>query len=316
MTVESLSLIKLIDETMINKIGLTISDPVISYLDENDNIKYLKMPEDFDGNIQMNEIDSSWSPEENNLIIEQDFHIDLPYYLFGEEGVTSQKNKLGLAVHYYSKTSSFQKTEMVGVIEYKDESTTIHFKKTFSAETLRGLIYFEFFVFLKENNKQLPFQAEIVGTDVTRQPLDAYTLLVDGDGSTFPIEEINEKGQPLWKLEMNWIDVFTDMFDYSNLRLLLNKQHPLYESLYVNNRKVNEYLMNEIIISAMSMIVQKVILIDNERINDEMNATPGSIAQAVWYWMSSFNLEVGSLEEINASFHRFADPYVGGDADA
>lgn len=315
MAIKHLSLFKRLDDILSDRIGLKVEEPKLSYLNSEQEEVDIEIKETGLNNFKLNELDSTWSPEVNNLYIEQNFIIKCPDKLFGEEGITSSKNILGLGVHYYSKTSNFQTTKSLGEIRNTDSELVIMFKENFSVSSISGLIFFEFFIYLKTIKESLPFQADLIGMNLSDEPIDTYSILIDGDGSIFPIEEIDEKNEPLWKLVMNWTDVEVDLFDYSNIRLLLNKAHPLFKSLFKENYKVNNYLMNEIMISAMSMIVQKVILIDRENITIDMDATQGSIAQVVWYWISTFELNLNSLEEINESFHKNVDPFIEGGID-
>ena len=68
----------------------------------------------------INEFDSMWSPYENNLKLEQKLIIEYPMVLFGKDGITCESNKIGLAVHIYSKTSNFQETVKVASFENKN----------------------------------------------------------------------------------------------------------------------------------------------------------------------------------------------------
>ena len=97
----------------------------------------------------------------------------------------------------------------------------------------------------------MPFQTKLEGVNLNIENLEAFSILVDGDGSVFPIEEVEEVGGPLWKVDFNWTDIESDSFSSSNVKLLLNRAHPIYNYLYNEKHNVNKYLMNEIILSAM-----------------------------------------------------------------
>lgn len=307
-----LSLFKKLDEDLYEKAEFIVSNPLFSYENYDKEKIYIEDNEDESNTYNINELASSWSPDQHNLNIQQEFKIKKPIYLFGEEGITSKHNVIGFAIHYYSKTSNFQKTREIGQITFEDKEIEFVFNQEFSSSTLRGAVHFDFIIYLKESNKKEPFQTDIIGMTLSNEPIDTYIVLVDGDGSEFPIEEINEKGQALWKLSMNWTDIYTDPFDSSNVRLLLNKAHPLYNFLYNEKHRVNQYLLNEILITAMSMIVQKIVLIDKEEITEDAQDSSGSIAQVVWYWITTFNLNLDSLETISDSFHKKVDPFIGG----
>ena len=80
-----------------------------------------------------------WSPYENNLKLEQKLIIEYPMVLFGKDGITCESNKIGLAVHIYSKTSNFQETVKVASFEKQESRLELNFNYNFEPSTIRGL---------------------------------------------------------------------------------------------------------------------------------------------------------------------------------
>lgn len=308
-----LSLFRKIDEKLINNVGIEISEPIFYYENSDNELNYIEYPEEGLSEFRLNEFDTSWSPDFHNLGIEQQYVIKNASFLFGEAGVTHPTNELGLAAHIYSRSSRYQETVHVADIKNSQNPQIFVFKKEFDKKSIRGTINFEVFIYLKKHFQSLPFQTKLEGVNLNIENLEAFSILVDGDGSVFPIEEVEEVGGPLWKVDFNWTDIETDSFSSSNVKLLLNRAHPIYNYLYNEKHNVNKYLMNEIILSAMVLIIQKAILIDKESISEDNDYSPGSIAQVLLYWITTFEVRLDSLESISESLHKNADLFNRGD---
>lgn len=309
----TLSLFNKVDSTLSNSIGIQISDPVFSYETKDNENKYLESDEKGISEYRINELDTSWSPDFHNLVIEQIYTINNASLLFGKKGVTHPENELGLAAHIYSRSSRYQETIHIADIKNEEKCQSFKFIKEFDKKTIRGAVNFEVFIYLKKNNFSLPFQSKMEGVNLNVDYLDTFSILVDGDGSIFPIEEIEEIGGSLWKVDINWTDIETDSFSASNVKLLLNSAHPIYNYLFNEKHNANKYLMSEIVMSAMVLIIQRAILIDKETISEDVDYTQGSIAQVLLYWITTYEVKVDTLESISESLHKNADIFNRGD---
>lgn len=295
----SIALYKQLTPKLIDEAKFEISLPTLGFINSMNEETTIDLDDSYNYNV--NDISPEWSPVENNLTVRQQFIISNPSVLFGEDGLTSELNKLAISVKIYSRLSNFSRNIKLDSFSRDDKHVIIDYEENFNPNSLRGTIFFEFSLITSEVNESLLFQADQVGMQLTSAPLIAYTFNVDGDGSEFPIEENHEPGKGLWKVWMNWIDVYSDSFDSTSVKLILNNAHPLYESLFISNRRINSYLMNDIIVSAMIIIMQKAIIVENNEINEDMDAEPNSIAKAIWYWISTFNIQTDSLESISNS---------------
>lgn len=307
-----ISLYKTIDEELLNFVDVETPLPIFSYIKEKEDLEeYIEFNNsDFSNEFVINEADPEWSPIEHNLILKQNFYINHTEKLFGENGVTDRLNKLGIACHVYSKTSNFQKTLHVSDIRYKEGTTNISFEHIFNENTLGGVVFLDFFIYLKEHKISSVNHAEFLGTNLMTTDLLSYSLIIDGSGSEFPIVEINDSNKPLWSVEFNWTDIYEDLFNASSVRLILNQAHPLFDQLMNQRYRVNQYLMNDIIINAMAMIIQKVYLIEQYNLEEETDFQPGSIAQIVWYWVSTYEVNLDSLETIANSIRKNTDAFI------
>lgn len=291
-----ISLYRKIDHKTVESMGINIK-PVLKYRDDaEDKIIYIK--EDI---IALNEHDENWSPNNHELSLGVTLSVEKPYLLFGKNSITAASNKIGLACHMYSKESHFQKTVPIDYIRNVRNKIEIDFKYEFPPSSLRGHIYFEFFIYLAEKNEVAKYQADRVGMILNEENVYELELIVDGDASVFPMTEFEEKDGPLWKLEKYWVDANDAIFDSSNVNLSLNTQHPLFDQVQKGKTRVSRAMMGDIMIQAMTQIIQQVILIENNSL-DENDIYPNSIMAAVKYWIDTFDIkDVSSIFSISNS---------------
>lgn len=295
----TIALYKQLTPKLIEAAKFDIALPSLSFVNSLNEESPILIDDSYNYNI--NEFSPEWSPMDNNLIIRQKITISNPLALFGVNGITSNLNKLAISVKIYSRLSNFSKNIKLKSFSRDDNNVVAEYEEIFEPNSLRGTIYFEFSLITSEINKTLLYQADQVGMQLTSNPLVAYSLTVDGDGSEFPIEEVNEPGKGLWRIWMNWVDIYSDAFDSTNIKLILNNAHPLYERLFNKRNRLNSYVMNDIIVSSIILIIQKAIIVERNQITEDMDAEPNSIAKAIWYWISTFNIQTDSLESISNS---------------
>lgn len=301
-----ISLYKKINMNLIDKSGLRVLNPEFSYNASGEKTKIL-VGDSFEGILTVNEFDSMWSPIEHDLEVNQTFLIEKPSELYGEQGVTMIGNKIGLAVHIHSKSSSFQKTIDFGTIPYTDNLVSIEFNHRFPPSSLRGNIKLDFYAYLKESNTSYNTHASRVGMILSQGDIDNWMIVTDGDGSVFPMSEFEDKNGPLWRLDKNWVEANLDTFDSSNVNLSLNIAHPLFEQAKAGKLQISRAYMGNILIQAMTMIIQQVIIVEKNTLTDEQEVLPDSILAAVSYWVSSFDIDTSSLFSIANTMHDYWD---------
>lgn len=299
-----ISLFKKIDNQLLEKVGYSLEKPIISYLDDTDLEKNI-LCEHEDRIVLMTELDSLWSPINHNLKVEQVIKITNPSYFFGESGVTSSENKIGFAAHIHSTTSNFQKVINFGSLEYTEKPTDVSFEYNFPKSSIRGVIYIDFLIYLKDYQSGGAFQTDIVGMKLNEGDIGNIIIYVDGDGSIFPITEFEEKDGPLWILEKNWIEPNLDTFDVSNINLSLNIAHPLFAQLKEGKNRVNKRFMGDIIVQAMAYIINDVLFNDGYTVEDFEDAEPNSILAAVAYWITTFEIDISSAFSVSNSLRRY-----------
>ncbi|WP_413367297.1 hypothetical protein [Lysinibacillus sp. 3P01SB] len=304
--VNEIALYNKIDEEMAEQAGLRIEEPVLFYKDNGEE-RIIPLGDSFEGLVQINEFDTMWSPNEHNLEIKQRFIIENPHILFGCDGVTMEGNKIGIAVHIHSKSSNFQRTIQAGEIVNIEKSQVIDFYYEFPVSTIRGIIELDFFMYLKESSTQHPLHASKAGMILSKGNISSLIIVVDGEGSTFPITEFDDKNGPLWKLDINWVEANIDAFNSSNVTLSLNTAHPLFEQIKSGKMPISRAMMGDILVQAMAMIIQQVVIVEKNSIEESEEIMPGSILSAVQYWVSTFEVDTSSLFTITNTLREHWD---------
>ena len=294
------------NENLREKVGLTALKPIFSYFVDNKK-KFIELNKEFESVFTINEYDSEWSPDDNNLEVIQKFTFNNPSFLYGEEGITMGKNSIGIAARVYSKMSNFQKTVPFGTVPNSDEPISLEYCINFPKSSIRGDIFIDFFLYLKKVNEINPLQASKAGMILSENYIGNLVIVVDGIGSTFPMTEFEDKKGPLWKLENNWVDASVDSFDSSYVNLSINVAHPLFEQLKSGKQSASRALMGDIMIQAMTTIIQQVVIIEKNSLEENNDSLPNSILNAVQYWVSTFNIDISSLFSIMNTMRSYWD---------
>jgi len=295
-----ISLYNKIDESLVKDSGINLLFTGIEYKNNNE-VTNVSVQEDYNNVLVMNEMDDNWSPSEYELTLNHRLSIENPKLLFGETGVTMPGNSIGLAAHIYSKTANFQKTVDLFEVTYRKNAISYDFSHHFPVGVLNGKVEFEYFFYLKDVKETYFRHASKKGMVLTLEHISTMTLIVDGDGSAFPITEFEDKEGPLWKLETNWVEPNIEPFNSSTVNLSLNIKHPLFEQVKNGRTQISRAMMGDIMLQAMSLIIIEVIFKDQKNIEEKLEDTSDSILSAVQYWVESFDIDTSSIAGISNS---------------
>lgn len=292
-----LTLHKVIDMDLLNEMKVEIDSFELSYKNDEETEQSITLKNIKDTKVYLGEVQEYWDPNIHNLEIYRKIIIQHPENLFTEKGVASEKTTLGIAYHVHSKTSGFQKVGDTGVTLTSDvkDNSEIEFHYNFPVASIKGEVNINLFIYVKSPGEEKLGFANRTGIELG--VVDHFQLVVDGEGSTFPIVEVERPGKSLWQLVMKWNDVAIDPFDAEYVRLELNKSHYMYNYIF-NNTKPSEFLLSEIISNVMAQVIYNAVNDDN--FTDSPDDTE-SIANVVSYWISTYEVETTSLENISYS---------------
>lgn len=251
-----------------------------------------------------------WHPDLFDLSILCKCSVNSPVFLFGPNGIAPKNSTIGVAIQWTAKGSSVRGIQPIGVLKLNDKvPVLIEGDVSFPSKVLKGLLSLKVIYYLKEvksiekNERHL---ANIPGTILGE--LDETRVLIDGNGSVFPIVETSAPGEPLWWVDCNWNDPREDSFTEENFCIHLNTAHKDYPSLNENEGLSNSPLLAEIIATSLQMLITNV-LSDQTAAEDTKkghNLEAGSISAVIHYFMQTFdwNTDINSPEKMAISIRK------------
>lgn len=295
----NISMYKTINNEIYKKLDIKNINMCFSYTKDNEIVSIKLKDEDNIHSFYMGNSDSYWDVNLDDLIIERTFTLGNTKALFGNQGITTSDGELGIGVHIYSRSSNFQTTITLDEVITEDIiCKDIKFKYIFKSGEIKGDIYFTIFIYLRKKIKNIPMYANIPGMKLGE--IDNFKITVDGDGSIFPIVEVEKCGEPLWKVITDWTDI-NDTFDTDNVRIEINNKHHMHTYIY-KATKPSQYLLLEILSNAIAQIIFKVTQDEDFVVEEE--SIPDSIRSVVEYWVDTFEVQIYSLETINYSIRK------------
>jgi hypothetical protein len=136
---------------------------------------------------------------------------------------------------------------------------------------------------------------------------DAWSLLVDGINSMFPIYHTSSPGEPLWKVHVMFQDdPFREQFS-DCVRINLNKAHKDFKYLDERNEAYNTMFLKQVIASAMNEIMMT--LMDIGVLKDLGNdvAEAGSLMMAIERFTNDLGWNTDDLGKLHDSVMTFFD---------
>lgn len=237
---------------------------------------------------------SKWHPEADDLKVSVSGAISAPMHLFGTKGIAAKsRGVLGIAIRWTSKDSNVRGIERI--VSFDSTKMTFDFEGevVFPAHTLRGTLVLQTVLYLEDAGKRSKEEQHL--TDVTGTilgVLDDTRIIIDGNGSIFPVVEKADRAMPLWWVDCNWEDPTEDMLVADNFCLYINTAHASYPDLNLNNDLKHASLFQEIMASAIGILITEVLTsaYKDQTINGQ-NLVPGSISAAVNYFLKTYELD-------------------------
>ena len=137
-----------------------------------------------------------------------------------------------------------------------------------------------------------------------------HTIVIQGDGSVFPIFDIEDSKGPLWSYFVNFDSIEEDLFDQEHISIYLNKLHASYKFINISDDEhYNQNFFYEVLSNAMTMIIIEIRKnLPKEQIDLEGNGDEGSILKVLKYFADKLHIRVnGSYSEILSDFKKYLD---------
>lgn len=252
----------------------------------------------------------SWYPSTHGLTVRKTCRLAAAYHLFGEDGIASSTATIGIALRWISSKSDERGVVPFGTITKADSAKSFDVDYVFERGTLRGSLKLQTILYLKDAGtpkESEKYFAQQTGTILG--VLEQEEFFVDGNGSVFPIAVIDAPGKALWSVYYNDAsDPMQDKFESENVEIRLNKAHPNYDALKIESSMIESPLFIEVLSSALMVIVESVKESageDWENILEGTGFETGSIAEAVYYFITRLQWDVSSPSKTSASIKDF-----------
>ena len=143
--------------------------------------------------------------------------------------------------------------------------------------------------------------------------LDKSVIIIDGNGSIFPISELSDPEGPLWTLETSWTDVRFDNFQES-VKIYINTVHKDYQLLMTNNdiQRISP-MMREILATVLTLIIDKAFSdpeFKNQIISNE-GLSQDSVGSVINYFYSTFGWQSDNIEQLSIDIRKTLDNNLG-----
>lgn len=312
---EILNLYPTLDEAAIKKAGIEVQPTDLSYRDDND--YYPINIEIESGNEKkyvavLKDERCEWYPETHNLIIHKGATITHPDTLFGTNGIVPHDSVIGVAAIWSSKKSDLHGTIVYGDFSLTSKPYSFDRNYKFERNILRGSLKYKLVLYLKKSGTPYPEEMHLANqTGTILGVLEDSEFYVDGSGSIFPITTVNEEGKPLWWVNFdNTADPFIDLFEAEHIEICLNRAHPCFSELSIEESLKKSPLFLEVISSALYIIVMSVKELADTEWNDIISGNdlaPGTIAEATFYFINKLGWDISDPAALAKSIHNYFD---------
>ncbi|WP_242841987.1 hypothetical protein [Lachnospira multipara] len=300
----------MINEEMLKKIRFQCYPYRFYYI--RDEQEYELNSEPIDGSnfvFKLEDSDGIWTPDDYCFGLKRRYTLRTYQCLFGEEGVACNNATLGLAVVWTSGDSKQRGVITVGEITNSQKDLEFELNYEFKEAQLRGEVEFTTIIYIKSAGTPLGREEHLANEyGCILGELDKFTIMLDGNGSMFPMYEVYEPSQPLWYAKCEWDDPTYESFNEC-VSVFINKAHKNYKYLDKTKRTFDEQLLKEIIASALMLVITKLKQEDDyweeSLIGNDLKR--GSVSEAVYYFVNTLEWDVSSMETLSLSIRKFLD---------
>lgn len=247
-----------------------------------------------------------WNPFTDLLVFRINIDIKKPEMFYDNQNWIVMPNaEIGMACIWTCKASLSR-----GVVDF--DETINQFSKpfstmkkiTFAHGTLKDEIslHVVFYIKKRDENNTLSYIANKEGMIIG--DIRHFTLRLEGNGASFPIQIVNDKTKPLWFIVDNLSD--TPEEDYLSLEtfcLYINEGHKDYCWLNPRSNKFNRSFMQDVFASAIVVLIQSAFE-KNPELKENIKQTEfevGTIGFLIKYYIENKDVKVNSISELSKS---------------
>ena len=254
-----------------------------------------------------------WNFNDYDLFLKRTIKIEDPSSLYYNDNSANNKNAiachdatLGIAIIWTSKDSNQKEVIPVEEIQSFDIGKEITAEFKIPKRSVRGVLSFYTIIYIK--NSGHPTSTEFIYANtpgINLGTIDEFNLAVDGNGSSFPIYEVEKKGYPLWYVECFWKDATIDDFS-QYVAIYLNTAHPKYVNINIKDKNnFSSQLFIEIMANAIGQIIET---LRSEEKDDGFSilddAQEGSVALAIKYFRDKLEWDLSTPSNLSLSIRK------------
>lgn len=195
-----------------------------------------------------------WNPKEQSLFL--NIHISMSNLsdLFGRLGFCYEDAFIGIGLVWKPQKSKIKRCQKIGEFSIKENNIDLE-ATNIELSNLSSNVEFNLIMYISKpgiENGQLFFANE-EGMILYQKLL--WSIIVEGHDSVFPIYEFEDKNGPIWSYFCDVDYIGDDEFDMGHIKININKLHPAYSLFHYKSPKYCEEYVNEILSSAIAMII-------------------------------------------------------------
>lgn len=245
---------------------------------------------------------NAWNPNQNDLNIKYKLHMENLDILFNRKnGVTERNAKLGLALTWYCKKTKQIQTLKLKEFEFSNDNASLDFEGeiSFVPGSLSEKLNLRFIIYLVKNDLK-DMMASTEGTILGI--IDEYEIILEGDGSLFPIEQIDDtRSNFTYEVNINYTDLYEE-FDKDHICLLINSSKLENSSENILKNELFKEILSDFFISIFQDIKDKGYDINSILENEYDDNT---IGKAVQIWISTMNIKYDSYINLSKSIRKY-----------
>ena len=256
-----------------------------------------------------------WNPNEYPLCVSRiisvkkasQFYLINPAVSDYSYKIACQDAIIGLGLIWSSPNSNQKGAIYLGDIKNTTEEQTFELSTEFPKGHLRGELMFSIVLTLKSSGN--PQDNEKI---YANEPgcilgvIDSYMIRIDGNGSFFPIEEVDKPGEPLWSVKCSWTDPDSEQLS-ETVVIQLNKAHKNFKLLDISNKTNFEpQLFMEIISNAVGIIIET-LRTDGNNLTDLDKGEEGSVSLAIKYFAENLGWDINTPSQTSSSIRKYLE---------
>lgn len=242
--------------------------------------------------VQLIDDDYEWNPKEQSLFLTLNIKMNNVSSLFGKEGSCYKDATLGVGLVWKPEKSRIKRCKKL--FEFNSSNNLIDCTvKDIELPNISSNVDFNVVIYISKPGSVdgNPFFANEEGMILYNELL--WTIIMEGNGSIFPVYEIEDEGGPIWSYYCDVIDITEDSFDREHIEIRINTKHPSYSMVHPKSPTYSEAYVNEILSSALAVIILDLrSKQENNLIDLSEECERGSILEVLKYFSDKLGFKI------------------------